>query len=209
MLEPLNRLEGESRWAIPVAVYGNRSPETCVEEMAGILRGRGFRVLAAASFVAEHSVSSPQYPIAPGRPDREDLEKAARFGEQVRLKISDPFEIQVSTRLKNFLTNEMVDSLPDGYHRKAIDTIKDLVWVVFHDDAECIMCKNCEQVCPTSAMDIGSREVDDDLCIRCMACARACPEGVAGKSPMKDTKPARIEALDKLSGARNESKTYL
>jgi len=55
MMEPLRRIEGEGKYAVSVAVYGNRSPETCVEEMTKLLRKRGFKIPAAASFIAEHS----------------------------------------------------------------------------------------------------------------------------------------------------------
>jgi len=104
MLEPLNRLEGDGKWAVPIAVYGNRSPETCVEELTKILRSKGFKVPAAASFSAEHSFSSPSYLIAAGRPDSSDLEIAAKFASQIKDKISSGLsEVQISDRLYNFL----------------------------------------------------------------------------------------------------------
>ena len=49
-LDPLHRLEGNGRWAVPVAVYGMRSAEDTVEQLSGLLRTRGFKILAAANF---------------------------------------------------------------------------------------------------------------------------------------------------------------
>ena len=209
MIEPLNRLEGEGKWAIPVAVYGNRSPDTCVEELTKILRSRGFRVAAAASFSAEHSFSSHIYQIAPGRPDRSDLEIAARFASQIKGKLASGLsEIEISDRLHNFITKEMVDSFPEGYHKKISDPVKEAVWVEFSEDAECSSCMSCENLCPTSAIDIKSREIDDDLCFRCFACTRACPEGVLNYN-MRNTSPEYFEWLDKLFSVRQEPKIFI
>jgi ferredoxin len=211
MMEPLNRLEGGGKWAVPVAVYGNRSPDTCVEELANILRSRGFKILAAASFIAQHSGASKDHPWAWGRPDRSDLEKAAWFGEQVKEKVfSNPSEIQTSDRLLNSLTGKMVESLPQGYHKRLAERIKGLFTVAFLKDKVCTECTSCANACPTDAIDIASKEISNDLCIRCMACIRACPEGVLS-SRLNDPQYAQAfyEKFDKIFAVRKEPKTYL
>ncbi|MCX6642020.1 MAG: 4Fe-4S ferredoxin, partial [Candidatus Bathyarchaeota archaeon] len=48
-LEPLSKLEGEGKWAVPIGVYGTRSPEDYIAELSGLLRERGFKILAGAS----------------------------------------------------------------------------------------------------------------------------------------------------------------
>jgi ferredoxin len=211
MMDPLNRIIGEGKWAIPVAVYGNRSAETCVEEMVKILRGRGFKILAGASFVAEHSWASKSHPYALGRPDQNDLKTAADFGEQIRKKLSsDPSEIQTSGLLRDWFSKEMVESFPDGYHRREVETAKGLGWVVFSKDASCTGCMSCVNACPTSAMRIDPQEVDDGLCIRCMACTRTCPEGVL--SLHYDDSPSsleRFERLGKVFAVRKEPVIYI
>lgn len=179
MLAPLNKLQGEDRWAVLVAVYGNREAETCVDEMAKILRGRGFKILAGANFIAEHSWSTTIHPIAVGRPEASDLAKAAEFGNKVAEKLSKgPSEIKTSDLLHNFFTKQMVEGFPDGYHKKAVGMLRRLGWVEFSKDVECSQCGSCSSVCPTGAMNVELRKVDDDLCIKCMACTRACPLGV-------------------------------
>jgi hypothetical protein len=47
------------RWAVPVAVYGVRSAENTVGQLSGLLRTRGFRILAAARARARWVVSNP------------------------------------------------------------------------------------------------------------------------------------------------------
>jgi ferredoxin len=210
IMEPLNRLEGNGKWAVPVAVYGNRSAETCVDELAKILRDRGFKILAAASFVAEHSMASKEHPWGLGRPDQSDLETAAKFGEQIKEKLcSGPSEIQTGDRFLNFLTREMVESFPEGYHVKVAHWINGIVAVAFSKDADCTECITCSNVCPTGAIKVASKEIEDDLCIRCMACTHACPTGVLSfqliDSPMSR---AVVERLDKVCADRKEPKIY-
>ena len=211
MLEPLNRLEGEGKWAVPVAVYGNRSPETCVEELTKILRSKGFKVPAAASFSAEHSVSSPSiFLIAPGRPDQSDLEIAAKFGAQIYEKGSYGLsEIQMSNLLYNYFTKEMVDSLPEGYHKKAVDRARDLVGVEFSKNAMCTNCLSCENVCPTDAIKIELEEINDELCIRCMACTRACPEGVLNIRLRSAATPEYLLRMREIFSTRKEPKIFI
>ena len=48
---------------------------------------RGFKVIAGATFVGEHSYSTQQNPIAAGRPDADDLQFAETFGAKIRTKI--------------------------------------------------------------------------------------------------------------------------
>jgi ferredoxin len=211
MLEPLSRIEGGGKWAIPVAVYGNRSADTCVEEMAKILRKRGFKILAGASFVAEHSFATKSHPWAVGRPDQSDLEIAGRFGKQIRKKLSlNPSEIQTSGLLHNFFSREMVESFPDGYYKRVIDFSKALCKVVLSEEAKCTDCMKCADVCPTGAIKIDSREINDGLCIVCAACTRACPEDVLSLRYV-ESPSSRVffEMADKIFAVRKEPMIYI
>lgn len=197
MLEPLNKLQGEGKWAVLVAVYGNRDAETCVDEMAKILSRRGFRILAGANFVAEHSWSTKEHPIAVGRPESSDLAKAGEFGRKVAEKLSEgPSEIKTSNLLHNFITKQMVESFPEGYHKKVVALLRGLGWVEFSKDMDCTQCMGCSAVCPTGAMNVEMKKIDDDLCIKCMACTRACPVGAISLH-YADT-PAAIATFDRL-----------
>ena len=73
--------------AVLVAVYGNRAYEKALVELDAFASDRGFKVIAGATFVGEHSYSTQQNPIAAGRPDADDLQFAETFGVKIRTKI--------------------------------------------------------------------------------------------------------------------------
>lgn len=218
-LDSLDLIDGKGRWAVPVAVYGNRSADSMVEELAKVLKGRGFRILAAASFVSRHSYAVQAHPWGIGRPDGRDLAIAAEFGRKVTEKAgSHPSEVRLSTKLsaKGFgfadpLPNDqVVDDLPDGYHRRVIERAKWLWTIDSSDRGECNECGRCADSCPTGALDGDTLRMDDGLCIRCMACVRACPTGTL-KLVYSD-KPMALEVyagLDKAMASRKEPNLLL
>lgn len=177
-LNSIQRLHGTGKWAVPVAVYGNRSPDTAMEELAKILRGRGFKILAAASFIAQHSFATPDHPWAMGRPDETDMKAAARFGKGIGAKLrSSPAEISMPSLLMDRISDIMVEALPEGYHKKMMGRPKELFRVSIADGDVCTGCKSCSNSCPTDAFDADTLRIDDGECIRCMACVKACPVG--------------------------------
>jgi len=82
--------------------------------------------------------------------------------------------------------------------------------VEFSKEVECTDCGRCADVCPTGAVKVDSREVDDGLCIRCTACIRACSGGVLG-AQVDDTPGSRerLERIDKLFTVRREPIIYI
>ena len=81
-------LRGEGTPAVVIAVYGNRAFEKAVAELAGLASRQGFVPVAAGAFVGEHSYSTPETPVAAGRPDAQDLAEAEAFGAAVREKLA-------------------------------------------------------------------------------------------------------------------------
>ena len=80
----MRRVKGDGTPAVLVVVYGNREFEDALIELRDLMVEQGFRPVAGAAFIGEHSFSNDATPIALGRPDAEDLVKARAFGEEVR-----------------------------------------------------------------------------------------------------------------------------
>lgn len=79
--EKIKTLAGEGKKAVAIAVYGNRAYEDALLEMHDILLQAGFTVMAAAAFVAQHSIV-PE--VGAGRPDAEDEKEIRAFAEAVK-----------------------------------------------------------------------------------------------------------------------------
>ena len=162
----LRQLSADKVPAAIVVLYGNREFEDALLELKNISADLGFVPIAGGAFIGEHSYATEDRPIAMGRPDSDDLEKAKRFGEQIRDKLS------------NFDSVENIPSLevPGDFPYKERVKAPDMSPVTLED--LCITCGTCASVCPTSAVTVDetvTTRAED--CIRCCACVKSCPTG--------------------------------
>lgn len=180
-LERMAAVRGNGAPAVIVVVYGNRAFEGAARELAAWARSHGFRPVAAAAFVGEHSYSTPETPIAAGRPDSGDLAEAAAFGARIREKLrsGDRREVPVK-RLKTPHT-------PLRPLLRFIGSVVGLMWKTrgtkevaapFVEAGACTRCGCCAAHCPTQAIARGDcLPADPARCIRCCACVKGCPAG--------------------------------
>ena len=157
---------GNGRPAVLVAVYGNRAFEDALLELRNLAEEVGFKPVAGGAFIGEHSFSTPELPVAPGRPDDQDLEKAREFGRLVREKLAGVESGQDLPEL------QVPGNMP---HRKGVqpgpvapETVAD----------QCILCGLCAEVCPAGVITVAETvETDKMGCLRCCACIRTCATG--------------------------------
>ena len=152
-LERLAALKGNGQKAVAVVVYGNREFDDALLETRDALEAGGFQVIAAAAFLAEHSIARS---IAAGRPDADDEALCRQFAMDVMAQPDDAESVQVpgNTPYKELK--------PSAFHPEASEN--------------CVKCGNCAQQCPVGAipMENPSRTCND-LCINCMRCVQVCP----------------------------------
>ena len=152
-LERLSTLKANGQKAVAVVVYGNREFDDALLETKDALEAGGFQVIAAAAFIAEHSMARS---IAAGRPDEEDKALCRRFAADVMAKADDAAPIQVpgNTPYKELK--------PSAFHPAANET--------------CTKCGTCAEGCPTGAIPLDDpSHTDNERCINCMRCVASCP----------------------------------
>ena len=161
---------GASVPAVVTVTYGNRDYEDALVELYDLAVSLGLSPFAAGAFIGEHSYSTPEVPVAEGRPDTLDLADARIFGGQCARKLNSsgafaPFHIKGNRPYKE-------PSRP----------VSDTSRTAQSSSGSQPLCGECVRVCPTGAVsiDLNVRKVltDPTLCIHCCACVRACPAGL-------------------------------
>ena len=74
--------------AVVTVTYGNRDYEDALVELYDLAVSLGLSPFAAGAFIGEHSYSTPEVPVAEGRPDTLDLADARIFGGQCARKLN-------------------------------------------------------------------------------------------------------------------------
>ena len=160
----LERFKGGNTLAAIAVVYGNRAYEDALLELANIASDSGFKPVAAGAFIGEHSFSKNKFPIAPGRPDKNDITETEAFGKSISDKIKKSKSIDDIKQIDvpgNFPYKE---GLPPS--KAAAST----------DNAACTMCETCATVCPVDAITYEDEVITDkEKCLLCCACVRICP----------------------------------
>ena len=153
-LERLAALKGNGQKAVAVVVYGNREFDDALLETKDALEANGFRVIAAAAFIAEHSIVRS---IAAGRPDAQDEALCRQFAADVMQKADDAAPVQVPGNAPYREVN------PSAFHPAA--------------DESCVKCGACAEACPVGAIPMDAPgKTNNDLCINCMRCVQVCPQ---------------------------------
>ena len=179
----MEQVRGENTPAILIVTYGNRNFEQALTQLEGFVRERGFRPIAAAALVGEHSYSNTQYPIAVGRPDTKDLASAEEFGrhvvEKLKLEVAT-WDIDVANEMPHLNTPEASLTAFRSFVQEYTRQQQENPVKVYPSAAPkvCSHCGVCVGLCPTQAITIGHEELTDtSRCIRCCACVKGCPSG--------------------------------
>ena len=174
-VERLKHIQSNHAKCVVVAVYGNRAYDDALLEMQDVATEMDFRVVAAVSAVAEHSIARV---YAARRPDAEDRKELAAFGASIINKVE-------STDVY------MPLSLPGNRPYRAGNT-----GPFPTADERCTDCGTCRELCPADAIPADNlRSVNKEACISCMRCLSACPTKARNIGPVEMMVTEKLKTL--------------
>ena len=164
-----SRLHGNGAPAAAVVTFGNRNYDNSLAELCRTLEKDGFHTVAGGAFVGQHAFALA---LAEGRPDQEDLREAGAFGRSLAERVMALAEIPEPVRVRG-------DADAPYYVPKGIngEPVKFLKAKPLTDEAACVFCGICAEVCPMGAIDREDVCSVPGTCIKCQACVRQCPTG--------------------------------
>ncbi|EKQ51492.1 MULTISPECIES: EFR1 family ferrodoxin [unclassified Clostridium] len=166
--EFLINLKGNGKTVVLVAVYGNFGEGIALNELNTMAINSGFKVVAAASFIGEHSFSTKEAPVQEGRPDYYDLMTAESFGRNIIEKMKKLENIDdVRLYIPKGKLPLMAKVLPKNSARIFTKTPS-------ADMNICNHCGACVKLCPMNAINKDTLNIDNEKCIRCFCCVKKC-----------------------------------
>ncbi|MBC8462960.1 4Fe-4S binding protein [Candidatus Bathyarchaeota archaeon] len=189
----IKTVKGDDTPAVLVAVYGNRAFDDALIELKDITEEFGFLAVAGSAFIGQHSFDSEETPIATGRPDRDDINKAKDFGAKVMEKIKGRGKVP---------DLEVPGNRPyrkgGGGDPRSPET----------DSDSCILCGMCARVCPTGCVEVTEIvETQKEKCTACTACVQNCPTGARHWAHEGILKAAKWLSTE--HGARREPEVFI
>lgn len=151
----LAQVEGGGARCVLLCVFGNRAFDDTLAEMQDLAEKAGFRPVAAAAAVAEHSIFRR---YGAGRPDGQDAEQLREFAQKIMGKIQSG---RPSAPL----------SLPGNRPYRQAKGMP----IAPKTAAGCSQCGLCARQCPAQAIDRETLKTDKEKCILCMRCVDRCP----------------------------------
>jgi Pyruvate/2-oxoacid:ferredoxin oxidoreductase delta subunit len=161
-IDYLRAFGGTGKACTAIVVYGNRDYGIALYNMVEMLLQNGFTVVAAGAFIGEHSYSDI-VPVAVGRPDKSDIDKARNFGARI-LSASRHLSLKdIPVQLDKASKSDKYPSLKPSYNEK-----------------QCVQCGKCAKACPLGLLLSESgryiSQAAKKQCIGCMACVRCCKQ---------------------------------
>ena len=157
------KILGQNTPAVPLCVFGNRSPDEALRELVLLLEGNGFQIAGGAAFAGRHAFSDQ---VGEGRPDSDDRAQMADFAAKIADKLAgDALPLLEMDRgeVGPYYTPLKTDGTPAKFLKARPLT----------DWSKCSRCGACARLCPMGSIDPQTMEAVG-LCVKCQACVRKC-----------------------------------
>jgi len=170
MRDWLKTLDGKGKRCSMFFTYGGFGVHPAHHSTREILKEQNFIVVSSAEFLGAHTFNLGGWRALGDRPNKSDFEVARDYVERTHKRFAGEDDRILGELEKTEYTEEQLDSAEEKARFKVITQLPT------RGGKECSMCLNCEELCPTGAMEAESGEADKEKCIACLACVSSCPE---------------------------------
>jgi len=199
----LRTLDGQGKKCSMFFTYGGFGVHPTHYSTREILKEQNFIAVSSAEFLGAHTFNLGGWRALGDRPNELDFEVAKDYVELTCKRFTGEDDRILGELEKTEHTEEQLDS---------IETLrfKVLTQLPTRGGKECSMCLDCEELCPTGAMEAESGEADKEKCIACLACVSSCPEKVLKINDMSKTWSFKLdmEKVTEESIKEQKSKIY-
>jgi len=165
----LRTLDGQGKKCSMFFTYGGFGIHPTHYSTREILKESNFIVVSSAEFLGAHTYNLGGWRAMGDRPDELDFEVAKDYVELTCKRFTGEDDGILGKLEKTEYTEEQLDSAESS-------RFKIVTQLPTRYGEACSMCLECEEVCPTEAMEAESGEADREKCIVCLACVSNCPE---------------------------------
>lgn len=200
VIEWLKSINGQGKRCATFFTYGGVAVGSAHYDTKEILHGSNFIHIGSSEFPGKHTFNLAGWDFLENRPDKRDFDIAKEFAR----KILNKFQEKENNRIE--IEDPMISKLIlERFERREKTLPKPS-----RRGKECSMCRTCEEVCPSRAMNADTGEADNDKCLRCLRCMINCPDNVLEIADMTELSEFILNAnnITKDELERRDSKIY-
>jgi ferredoxin/flavodoxin len=180
MREWLRTLDGQGKKCSMFFTYGGFGVHPAHYSTREILKEQNFIVVSSAEFLGAHTFNLGGWKAMGDRPNELDFKVAKDYVELTCKRFTGEDDSILGELEKTEYTEEQLDSAETLRFKKVTQ-------LPTRGGEECSLCLECEELCPTGAMEAESGEADKEKCITCLACVSNCPENALKINDMSDS----------------------
>ena len=193
-------LDGQEKKCATFFTYGGVDIGSAHYDTKEILEGSNFILIGSSEFPGKHTFNLAGWNFLENRPDKGDFKIAKEFARKILKKFQQ----------KNFNTIKIEDPTVSKQILERHEKREKNLPTPSRRGLECSMCRTCEDVCPSRAMNADIGEADKKKCLRCLRCMISCPDNVLEIADMSELSKFILNAnnITKDELERRVSKIY-
>jgi flavodoxin/ferredoxin len=203
MRDWLRTLDGQGKKCSMFFTYGGFGVHPAHYSTRQILKEQNFIVVSSAEFLGAHTFNLGGWRAMEDRPNSLDFEIVKDYVELTCKRFTGEDERILGELEKTIYTEEQLDSA-ESFRFQTVSQLPT------RGGEECSLCLDCEEFCPTGAMEAESGEADKEKCIVCLACLSICPENALKINDMSKSWSHKLdeEKVTEESLKEQKSKIY-